>query len=399
MNLKKIGLLVFVLLMSTSVKAQPYEKSDSGWVSLFNGQNLDGLYVMTGGKLRDPTTQTVFKVSNNQIDVKGGGYLASKGVYGNYQVRIQYKFGNSNKARNAGLLYHIVAADFKEGDAYGSSPPVDRLHASWPTCIEFQMYNGNGASGVEGAGPHAGAFLGIKSVWAKSKVNRAMSCAYDENGEDYDVILGGLYCARRVGPVVREELNDYDNWVSFRLDAMGDSVAHYVNGKLVAKVWNIEFKDRSSPTRGPMVEGHIALQAEGAPVSYKNFEIRMLDSLGVPIISGCTDSTAKNFVPFATKDDGNCQIVSIQQHIKTDNNVNVSLVGENLKIEYQLADLNPNALLEVIGVNGEVYKSISLQQLKGKATWKIKSVPASFVFIKLTSGSHTTIKKQLLVGI
>ena len=123
------------LFFWVTVTGQSYDKQDSGWVSLYNGKNFEGLYIVKGGKIKDPETQSVFSLANEQINVQGGGYMATKAVYKNYQVRVEYKFGISVDQRNSGLLYHISAADYKEGYAYEYSPPILRLYIEWPDSI------------------------------------------------------------------------------------------------------------------------------------------------------------------------------------------------------------------------------------------------------------------------
>ncbi|MBF0431258.1 MAG: DUF1080 domain-containing protein [Fibrobacteria bacterium] len=380
--------------------AAPFTAQDSGWVSLFDGTSFEGLYIRIDEKLKNPATQTDFTISDSAIHASGtggSGFIATKEVFSNYQVRVQFKYNTSETPRNAGLLYHIVNASYSEGQTW-ETESGGSLMFRFPTCIEFQMYNGGGASGFQGVGPHTAAFLGIGDVWGKSKVNKSssLSCPYDENGEDYDVIVGGLYCARRVGPVHREALDDVNNWVWVRLDALGDSAAHYIDGVLANRVWDIEFKDNTSPTRGPMTSGHIGLQTESYPISYRHFELRNLGSDGVPVIPGCMDSLAPNYKPFATISDSSCApipgcmdtlasnydsnatvddsscIVTMIKGIKTELN-SLSFDPHNQVIHYALPVTEQKAVLSFYNTNGALINRQTIHAPVGQINLKSKT--------------------------
>ena len=115
----------------------PAEASD-GWVSLFNGRNLDGWYTFLQNSGRDVAqARGMVSVEEGMLRVMGNrassqaaeaGYLATNQEYENVRIRVEYKWGTKRFAprlenkRDNGLLYHLVGKD-----------------VVWPTCVECQI--------------------------------------------------------------------------------------------------------------------------------------------------------------------------------------------------------------------------------------------------------------------
>ena len=111
-----------------------------GWVSLFNGKNLDGWYTYfnsTGKK--DP--KGVFKVENGVIHVldipvtkedEEFGYIATEKEFSNCRIHVEYRWGvkkfppRADAKRDAGLLYWVVGPD-----------------KVWPRMVECQIQEGD----------------------------------------------------------------------------------------------------------------------------------------------------------------------------------------------------------------------------------------------------------------
>ena len=96
------------------------------WTSLFNGRNLDGWYtfLQKHGKNSDP--DRVITIEDGAIhlykDAVDGsqvvmGYIGTEKEYGNYHLRLQYRWGTKKfeprykLKRDAGLYYHILGPD------------------------------------------------------------------------------------------------------------------------------------------------------------------------------------------------------------------------------------------------------------------------------------------------
>lgn len=284
-------------------------KEDSGWVSLFNGRNFDGLYVRSGAMLRDPAVQTTYKIEGDSIHVAGGsGLLTTRKVYSRYQMRVKYKYAKTGTGQNAGLQYHVEPTDFDSTDRVGTQNVKVPYYfgRSFVQSIEFQTYVSM-----------AGAFIGIGNLWARTTV--ASGQKYSPGGTAYIATPSGGG-SRYIYPVNHPDNSIvYTRWVQCQINVHGaDSVLHFVNGLMVVKAWKLRHvvepgsgadnyvTDTSAAV--PMGSGHIGLQAEGADIYYRDWDIRLLDAQGRPIIPGCMNPQSANYNPLANQDNGTCPV-------------------------------------------------------------------------------------------
>ena len=131
-------LLAAVLAGHSPLRGQPAPSPESdGWVSLFNGKNLDGWYTFlpSTGKNADP--KRVFKVEDGMIhildipvtgDKQEFGYLATEHEFGHCRIRAEFKWGTKRfppreeDKRDSGLLYYFTGPD-----------------KVWPRALELQI--------------------------------------------------------------------------------------------------------------------------------------------------------------------------------------------------------------------------------------------------------------------
>lgn len=299
-----------LLLVASGYAQRPLTKADSGWIPLFNGSDYSGLYIRLGSTLQDPAKQTAFKIENGSLRVypSGGiGAIATREVYDRYQVRVEYRFGGGQSNPNAGLLYHIDPGDWKAGDAFGTrNAAVPYLSGTYVKSVEWQMYRGD-----------AGAFLGIMNVWVTADTKGDANHTWQAGGTPYTAYPSGGLAERRIYRSVNAAPIDTD-WVRFDGRILGaDSVSHGVNGTVVMRGRNLRHNAKLALTskddadQVPMDRGHIGLQAEGAEVWYRNWELRPLDAAGVPIIAGCRDPKSPDFNPLANRDGGTCRPATV----------------------------------------------------------------------------------------
>ena len=76
-----LGLVIFGLPILGCVQ-QPGDRSDSGWITLLDGSNLD--YWMTVGKANWRVVDGVVQAD------QGNGYLVSKNSYSDFQIRAEF---------------------------------------------------------------------------------------------------------------------------------------------------------------------------------------------------------------------------------------------------------------------------------------------------------------------
>ncbi|MEO6528559.1 MAG: DUF1080 domain-containing protein [Gemmatimonadaceae bacterium] len=217
----------------------PAEAAQAAPVVLFDGTALDAFDIFLREKGLNSDPDRVFRVENGVIRVTGTehGYFITKRSFRNYRLHAEFKwgegtFGNkTGKARDSGILYHMQGP-----------------HKVWPRSLELQIQEGatgdfwmtdsaavTGRSGVRVVGP-AGNSRPIarfgKGAW------RDVIDYRDPNGE----------IERPRG-----------EWNEIELVARGDTVQHYVNGKLV-----------NEGTQPFPREGRIVFQSEGAELFFRN---------------------------------------------------------------------------------------------------------------------------------
>ena len=126
---------------ATGKATAPAGQADGPWTPLFNGRDLDGWYtfLQKHGKNSDPDrvitiedgTIHLYKHAANGSHVVMG-YIGTEKEYGNYHLRLQYRWGAKKfeprykLKRDAGLYYHILGPD-----------------AVWPRSLQFQIEQTN----------------------------------------------------------------------------------------------------------------------------------------------------------------------------------------------------------------------------------------------------------------
>lgn len=259
----------------TSGRATPEGQTQS----LFNGQDLAGWDTYLGvpevptlpfdpfglwpepiGRNRDP--DGVFSVVSEDgepaIRISGEiwGALISQAEYANYELRLQYKWGQERHTpraeapRNTGVLYH-------------STGPDGAFWSYWMRSAEFEV--------MEGA---TGDFTAVDGIEASSRTIWDSSAGYPwvryaGDGEP-TTVAGPLF---RIAAQADHE-NPTGEWNQLDLIVDGDSAVHKVNGRIALEVDGLRH-DVDGKTV-PLTKGAIQLQSEGAEVFFRRIEIRRL---------------------------------------------------------------------------------------------------------------------------
>ena len=245
------------------------------WIPLFNGRNLSGwtTYLPSKGRNNDP--QGVFKVENGMLHIldvpnrgqrQEFGYLATNRIYGDYQLRFQYRWGSKkfiprvNARRDSGVMYHLQGSD-----------------RVWPRSVEFQVQEGD-----------TGDFwlIGGTTLTTTVASSRADVKQYREGGEPYTTRAGSF-----VRVVKNRTRDSRSGWNTVELIVQGDAAVHIVNGEVVNRGENLRSGGR------PLTEGRIAFQAEGAEVYYRNIELK-------PLVSGSGSGGSKRITLFDGRSTG-----------------------------------------------------------------------------------------------
>lgn len=279
-----------VLLATVVGLAAVQTPAPTGWTPLWNGRNLDGWttwiatpdrsvtvadvkrdesgkYLEPIGAERDPLR--IFTVVQEDgrpaIRISGQvfGELRTKTSFQNYQLRLQFKWGEKkwpprdapNTPRDSGLLYHVHAAPGESGRV-------------WARSIELQIQEHD-----------VGDLYAIGSVIAvRAKARRGtlpLEYVYDPAG-DWTFFSQAQGASGRCIKQPDSE-NPTGQWNTVELIAFGDDSIHVVNGKVVMRLHGPLNISGAVPV--PVTSGPIILQSEGAEVFYRDIEWRPITSI------------------------------------------------------------------------------------------------------------------------
>ena len=239
------SILALLLTLSASALAQP--------VSLFDGKTLDGWDF-------DPK---IWRVEDGMIKVaydkypkfaKQFGHLYSNIPYSRYILRMEYRFEGRMMADapnyvnlNSGVMIH------------SQSPQSMPLNQEFPASLEVQFLAG------DGKGPRPTANM----------------CSPGTNIE-----LNGQLITQHIVKSTAPTFEPGD-WVKIEVEVHGyDEVIHRVNGVEVLRYQHPQL-DPKDPWAAAVIAagaprelhfGHIALQAEGQPVWFRNIELMSLEN-------------------------------------------------------------------------------------------------------------------------
>jgi hypothetical protein len=211
--MKRIGGIAAVIGLGLAWFGARASAGDGGFVSLFNGKNLDGW------KTVPAKAEKTFTVDEGIIVVSGrpNGYFYTDKSYKNYILRFDWRYkrpagleDDEKFSGNSGLLVHI-----------------QEPHKVWPKCIEVQGENRT----------HANIFA-IGGAKGSFKFDQA--------------------ALRKVRKPVGE-------WNTTEVLVKDGAITSKVNGTQI------------STGKGNLTEGPFGFQSEGAEIHFKNIKIKVLE--------------------------------------------------------------------------------------------------------------------------
>lgn len=240
---------------------------EAGWIPLFNGKDLSGWTFFQDG-VGDTDTGGVLDIQDGTLHVLGPtfqgdgkvgfGHLATAQEYGNYHLRLEFKWGGRRFAprrlakRNSGILYHMKAT---RGVLY-------------PDSVEFQVEETDvGDAIMINTQALEGPNLGGTALWPS-----------------YPPSFPREYVPPiKAGPIERQwfrktgDFERLDSWNQLDLIAFGDQAAHLVNGRIVTTLFAMRTRREDNPAVWrPLTGGRIALEIEAAEISFRNIILRPL---------------------------------------------------------------------------------------------------------------------------
>lgn len=252
------------LPIAALLAASAHAAEEGKWVKLFNGRDLAGWTPkITGHPLGENTHDTfrvedgILKVSYDRYDkfAKQYGHLYTNIAYSKYIFRCEYRFEGKMMADaphyvnlNSGVMIH------------SQSPQSLRLDQEFPSSIEFQFL------ADEGKGPR----------------QTGNMCSPGTHIE-MEGKLVTEHIVKSTAPTFPP-----DEWVKIEIEVHGnDEVIHRVNGVEVLRYQKpqLDPTNHISPATdlldagAPLMLGfgHIALQAEGQGVWFRNIELKSLE--------------------------------------------------------------------------------------------------------------------------
>lgn len=240
------------------------EDTEQGWIRLFNGRDLSGWTVKIAKRPLGENHAGTFRVEDGILKVSYDGYdkfneqfghLYTNLAYSRYILRLEYRFTGTMMPDapkyvnlNSGVMIH-------------AQPPQSlRFDQGFPASLEMQFL------ADEGKGPRSTGNL----------------CTPGTHVE-----LGGQLVTKHI---VKSSAPTFpaDEWVRAEVEVRGhDEIIHRINGVEVLRYQHPQLDptnnnapatdliEAGAPLR--LSHGHIALQAEGQPVWFRNIELKSLE--------------------------------------------------------------------------------------------------------------------------
>ncbi len=257
------AVIAFAFAPLSSLAADAAGPAGHGWVSLFNGKNLDGWIVKVAKHPLGENYADTFRVEDGMIKVAYDKYgkfneqfahLYSNIPYSRYILRLEYRFTGTPMADapewagyNSGVMIHA------------QSPLSMTVEQLWPASMEFQ-------------------FLAVGTKAGKQTGN---VCTPGTN-----LVHHGKLETAHIIEATGSKLSPLDEWIAVEAEVHGnDEVIYRVNGVEVLRYQHPQLDPREPDAqkllaRGAPLQlssGHIALQAESQPVWFRNIELRSLE--------------------------------------------------------------------------------------------------------------------------
>ncbi len=259
----RTGALLRVLAAVMVLASAPFtivagqERTEDGYIPLFNGKDLDDWQVkITGYPLGENYGNTfrvvdgVLKVSYDQYPEFGNrfGHLFYKHPFTNYRLRIEYRFvgeqarGGAGWAfRNSGVMIH------------GQAPETMRKDQEFPVSIEVQFLGGHGS----GERSTANLCTPGTNVVMEEKLHTP-HCT-DSKSKTYHG----------------------DQWVTVEVEVRGDNIRHIIDGEIVLDYADPQLDPKDSDAKAlldagapkMLTGGTISLQSESHPVEFRRVEL------------------------------------------------------------------------------------------------------------------------------
>lgn len=210
--------ITFLALINYVCVAQ----TNTGYVDLFNGKNLDGWdYFLVDENLE---MEDVWSVNDGLLVCKGEpmGYIATKGEYTNFKLVVEWRWPEGVEPTNSGVLMRIT------GDPW-----------ALPKCTEAQLQHGN-----------AGDIYGFHGFKVSGDPDR-----FIENEKELTGKLTGV-------KKIFDNEDEPGDWNRYEIYMLNSSLTLYINGAKVNEANGLN-----------IIPGKIGLQSEGGPIQFRTVKL------------------------------------------------------------------------------------------------------------------------------
>ncbi|MBC3758044.1 DUF1080 domain-containing protein [Hyunsoonleella sp. SJ7] len=248
-----------LLYFTLSCKQKPENSiSKPEWITLFNGEDLDGWTPKIMGFEYGNNYKNTFIVEDGLLKVSykaydsfnnAFGHLFYKTPYRNYRFKMDYRFtgeqvagGKAWALRNSGIMIHC------------EDPKGMGLSQNFPVSIEVQLLGGNGIDERStGNLCTPGTHVYYKDSLVTEHIIKSSSKTYHG-----------------------------DQWVNVEIEVRNDSmIKHFINGKEVLMYHKphigggaVNTGDKwKAKENQPLKGGYISLQSESHPIEFKNIKL------------------------------------------------------------------------------------------------------------------------------
>lgn len=240
------------------VEKQEEVKKTNKWVSLFNGNNLDGWTMKIAGHKIGENFGNTFRVKDSILSIRydeyghnfnnrfGALYFDKKLT--NYRLKLEYRFVGETAPgapewgyRDSGVQFHC------------QPPTTVKLDQQFPVCLEYNLHGGNGTDERP-----------IGEICANGTF-------VEVNGKKNE-----SYCT----PATIKKTFHGDQWVTLELDVKDGKITHYANGEEILTYKNPTFNPEHELGKEFIVDGdttvkdgYISLQSNSHPIDFRKIEL------------------------------------------------------------------------------------------------------------------------------
>jgi len=230
---------------------------DQHWLSLFNGENLDGWTMKIAGFDVGENYANTFRVEDGILSIRYDEYdsfnnkfgaLYYDKVFSNYRLKVEYRFVGETAIgapewgfRDSGIQYHC------------QDPRSMARDQSFPVCLEYNLHGGNGTD------------------------DRPVGeiCA---NG--INVLIDGERNKSYCTPAKISRTFHGDQWVTAEIECKDGVFRHFVNGEEILEFADPQFDPNHelgkifyNENDNAVSKGYISLQSNSHPIDFRKIEI------------------------------------------------------------------------------------------------------------------------------